>query len=91
MLLCRPTTKREFLAAFNSISARIAQADPTTPAGREQITQLFDEHNALFNQLNNSNLSYNVQLCNAESRVHAELMSAMLAGFQAAIAAGNMW
>jgi hypothetical protein len=91
LLFCRPTTKREFLAAFNSLSARIAEADPTTPAGRAQITQLFDEHGALYNQLNNSSLSYNIQLCNAESRVHAELMNAMLSAFRAAIAAGNRW
>jgi hypothetical protein len=89
LLFCRPMTKHEFLAAFNSVSARLAEADPTTPAGREQIMQLFNEHGALYNQLNNSNLAFNMQLCNVESRVFAELMSAVLSSMRAAIAAGN--
>jgi hypothetical protein len=82
--LCRALTKSEFLARFDSLSASIADVDPATAEGRQQLMRLFNEHDAVARLLNQSSLSDDMDLNVADSRVLFQLCSAMLAGMRAA-------
>lgn len=82
--MCRALTKGEFLARFDSLSAIIADVNPATAEGRQQLMRLFDELKAVNRLLNHSTLSDDVELNAVDSRVLFELFSAMLAGMRAA-------
>lgn len=84
-VVCREQTRSYFLAKYNSLSERIGAVDPIS--GSQQLMQLFEEHAAVGNEINQSSFAGNMQLKVADMRVFSELMGAMAASMRASAAA----